>query len=105
MPLWREFDRRYSAPLNGFSTADEFYAYASAANFMTGTTVPVLLVNAANDPIIPPACTPLDLVAENSLIHIEQPALGGHVGFHLRGEKRYSWMELRAEQFIIDPTQ
>lgn len=100
MPLWREFDRRYSAPLNGFATETEFYAYASAANFMAGTTVPVLLVNAINDPIIPPACTPLDLLGHHPLIHIEQPKLGGHVGFHLRGEKRFSWMEIRAAAFI-----
>lgn len=100
LPRWREFDRRFSAPLNGFSTAEAFYEYASAANYMEGTTVPVLLVNALNDPIIPPACTPVELDGHRGLIHVEQPPRGGHVGFHLRGERRWSWMELRAEAFI-----
>lgn len=100
MPLWRQFDEQFSAPLNGFETAEDFYAYASAANFMGATQLPVLLVNALNDPIIPQACTPWELADKNPLITIEAPRLGGHVGFHLRGEKRYTWMELRAEAFI-----
>lgn len=100
MPLWRQFDEQFSAPLNGFETAEAFYAYASAANFMEDTQVPILLVNALNDPIIPQACTPWELADKNPLITIEAPRFGGHVGFHLRGEKRFSWMELRAEAFI-----
>lgn len=100
MPIWRQFDEQFSAPLNGFETAEDFYAYASAANFMEDTQVPVLLVNALNDPIIPQACTPWELADKNPLITIEAPRRGGHVGFHLRGEKRYTWMELRAEAFI-----
>ncbi|MEM9835798.1 MAG: alpha/beta fold hydrolase [Bacteroidota bacterium] len=100
MPAWRTFDELYSAPLNGFETAEDFYHYASAANFMTGTTVPVLLVNAQNDPIIPPECTPWDLLDQNALLHIEQPKRGGHVGFMMRHEKRHTWMEERAEHFI-----
>ncbi len=100
MPLWRQFDAQFSAPLNGFETAEAFYEYASAANFMAPIDVPVLLVNALNDPIIPPACTPWELAAGNPLIHLEAPALGGHVGFHLRHEKRHSWMELRALAFL-----
>ncbi len=100
MPLWRQFDEHFSAPLNGFETVEDFYAYASAANFMEAAEVPVLLVNALNDPIIPQACTPWALADKNPLITIEAPRQGGHVGFHLRGEKRFSWMELRAEAFI-----
>lgn len=96
---WRDFDAWFSAPLNGFANPEAFYHYASAANFMAGTTVPVLLVNALNDPIIPAACTPREL-AIHPLITIEEPAKGGHVGFHLRGNKEWSWMEERAASFL-----
>lgn len=97
--VWRDFDAWFSAPLNGFSSPEAFYQYASAANFMEDTRVPVLLVNALNDPIIPPACTPHELQS-HPLITIEEPAKGGHVGFHIRGNKKWSWMEERAKAFI-----
>ncbi|MEM7575463.1 MAG: alpha/beta fold hydrolase [Bacteroidota bacterium] len=97
--VWRDFDRIVSAPLNGFETAEEFYAYASAANFMGGTQVPLLLVNALNDPIIPVACTPVELGRGHPLIHIEQPSQGGHVGFS-RSQGRGSWMNERALAFM-----
>jgi hypothetical protein len=97
--VWRDFDRYFSAPLNGFANEDEFYDYASAANFMEGTQVPLLLVNALNDPIIPRACTPVEL-RQHPLITIEEPKWGGHVGFHLKNNRQWSWMEERALSFI-----
>ena len=97
--IWRDFDRVVSAPLNGFTTVEEFYAYASAANFMGGTRVPILLVNALNDPIIPQSCTPVKLGRNHPLIHIEQPRQGGHVGFS-RSKRRGSWMHERALVFM-----
>ncbi|PHI21122.1 alpha/beta hydrolase [Lewinellaceae bacterium SD302] len=100
---WRDFDAWFSAPLNGFSGPDEFYRYASAANFMGETKVPVLLVNALNDPIIPRACTPHEL-KNYRMITIEEPRRGGHVGFHLRRNKLWSWMEERAERFVFERT-
>lgn len=96
---WRDFDAWFSAPLNGFDSPEAFYAYASAANFMGDTKVPLLLVNAINDPIIPRACTPHEL-KNHPLITIEEPAKGGHVGFHLSKNRKWSWMEERAAAFI-----
>ena len=95
---WRDFDEYFSAPLNGFASASDLYAEASAANFMAGIRVPALLVNADNDPIIPEACTPVTLCEKHPHIHLERPRTGGHVGFMLRG-KAYSWMEERAWAF------
>ncbi|NJO86833.1 MAG: hypothetical protein HC821_01910 [Lewinella sp.] len=78
---------------------EDFYAYASAANFMEGISRPTLLVNALNDPIVPPAATPR-LFTTHPFITIEEPQRGGHVGFQLRGESRHTWMECRAEAFV-----
>lgn len=96
---WRDFDEFFSAPLNGFDSADEFYQEASAENFMAAIKVPVLLVNAWNDPIIPPACTPVELCEQHPSIFLETPDKGGHVGFSMLG-KAYNWMETRAWEFV-----
>ncbi len=96
---WRDFDRAFSAVIGGYDDLDAYYDYLSSGNFVAGTTAPVLIVNALNDPIIPTACTPTDLGVKHPLITVEQPARGGHVGFSLRG-KDYNEMDRRALEFV-----
>ncbi|MCP9235765.1 YheT family hydrolase [Lewinella sp. JB7] len=97
--VWRDFDRAFSAPIGGYEDLDEFYAYLSSGNFVAETTAPVLIVNAQNDPIVPEACTPVELGRKHPLITVEQPRRGGHVGFALRG-RDYNRMDERALAFV-----
>lgn len=92
---WRDFDEFFSAPINGYESAADFYQQASAQNYMSGTDRPILLVNALNDPILPPACTPVELCRDHPHLFLEQPAQGGHVGFTLP-RRPYAWSEYRA---------
>ncbi len=96
---WRDFDEYFSAPLNRFRDAAEFYEVASAKNFMAGTVVPTLLVSALNDPILPPNCYPKDICEHHKMIYLEMPKHGGHVGFWRPGEK-YAWSERRTAEFL-----
>lgn len=95
---WTAFDELYSAPLGGYKDAADFYSQASAKNYMGGTDRPILIVNAVNDPILPPPCSPVDLCRAHPLLYLEQPQQGGHVGFSLP-RKPYAWSEYRAFQF------
>ncbi len=95
---WRDFDDFFSAPINGYRDAEDFYQQASAKHFMGGTDRPILLVNAVNDPILPRACSPVALCEKHPLIFLEMPKRGGHVGFSLAG-KPYAWSEYRAMEF------
>jgi predicted alpha/beta-fold hydrolase len=97
--LWRDFDRATSLRISDYDNLDDYYAYLSSGNFVGGTTAPVLIVNAKNDPIVPDACNPHELARTHSLIKLETPDLGGHVGFALRG-KEYNWMDERALAFV-----
>lgn len=96
--VWRDFDEHFSAPLNGYKNAEEFYYNSSAKNFMEHINVPTLLVNAQNDPILTPGCSPLEIAQSNSNIFIENPKEGGHCGFMVRGEE-FAWSEMRALEF------
>mgnify|MGYP006267943577 CR=1 FL=1 len=96
---WRDFDNFFSAPINGYRDADDFYYQASAKNYMSGTDRPVLLVNAQNDPILLPACSPVSLCEQHPLIYLEMPKKGGHVGFDLP-RNTWAWSELRAFEFV-----
>lgn len=96
---WRDFDEYFSAPLNGFRDADDFYEKASAKNFMPGIAVPTLLVQALNDPILPPECYPVQLCEKHPFISLEMPRYGGHVGF-LQAGNASAWSEERAWSFV-----
>lgn len=97
--VWRDFDEYFSAPLNNFKNAAEFYEKASAKNFMEGIAVPTLLVQAKNDPILPSVCFPTTQCNTHPFLHLEMPNHGGHVGFWRPG-REYAWSEERAIAFL-----
>ncbi len=101
---WSEFDNRYSAPINGYRDAKDFYTNGSANNFIAGISIPTLLVNALNDPILTPSCFPKDLAEINPYFHLEISERGGHVGFSWSG-KKYAWSEWRTVDFISEITE
>jgi uncharacterized protein len=95
---FREFDTRYTAPLHGFTDADDFYNRASSGPYIQGIEIPTLIINALNDPFLPDACYPVELAKKQDNVYLEMPARGGHVGFSLYGTSE-SWMEIRAYEF------
>jgi uncharacterized protein len=98
---WRDFDDFFSAPVNNYRDADDFYTQASAVNFMAGITVPTLVLNAQNDPLLSPECSPAWLADEHPAIFLETPRTGGHVGFAVARDP-YTYAERRALAFAQD---
>ncbi len=96
--IWEDFDQYFSAPLNGYTDADDFYEKASAKNFMAGTKVPTLLVNAHNDPLLNEQCSPSEICANHPNLFLETPQEGGHVGFQVPNS-HHTWSEDRAWEF------
>jgi predicted alpha/beta-fold hydrolase len=90
-----EFDDRYTAPRNGFSSAKDYYARSSVLPLISRIEIPGLVVHALDDPFIPAdtftrACFPDNL-------RLELTPHGGHVGYVSRrpwlGDHR--WLETR----------
>ncbi|MFC5412843.1 YheT family hydrolase [Larkinella bovis] len=96
---WRDFDQFFSAPVNGYRDADDFYTQASAVNYMPDIAVPTLLVNAQNDPLLSSECSPAWLADKHPNIYLETPKTGGHVGFAVRNDE-FTWIERRALEFV-----
>jgi predicted alpha/beta-fold hydrolase len=96
---WRDFDEYFSAPICGYRDAADFYKNASAKNFIAGIRIPTLLVNAQNDPILTPACMPVELARAHPFFYFEMPKHGGHCGFLSRGDE-FAWSERRALEFV-----
>lgn len=101
--LWSfpEFDDRYTAPIHGFKSADEYYARASSKQFLKHIRIPTLLVNAKNDPFLSQGCYPVQEAEDNPYFYLEMPDEGGHVGFAEDFRKNRYYSEERALQFIL----
>src|ERR1700690_3343301 len=75
-----EFDNAVTAPLHGFRDTDDYWLRASSKPGLINIRVPVLVLNAKNDPFVPASSLPAqEEVAD--CVTLEQPPQGGHVGF------------------------
>ena len=53
-----DFDNTYTGPIHGFRSAMEYWQKCSAKTVLPDVRVPLLLLNAKNDPFLPPWCLP-----------------------------------------------
>jgi len=90
-----DFDTYFTVPLHGFKDPQDFYHQASAKNFLEGISIPTLLVNAANDPMLEGDCYPTEKASHHTYLYLEIPKYGGHVGF-CQPPQTLSWAEKRA---------
>jgi len=95
-----QFDDRYTAPMHGFASADAYYEHAASGQYLAGIRVPTLLVNALNDPFLPPSCYPRTTAAASEFFFLETPAAGGHVGFAEGSPSGSYYSERRAIDFF-----
>jgi predicted alpha/beta-fold hydrolase len=66
--------------MHGFKDADDYWTRASSKPWLKNICVPTLMINAQNDPFLPPSALPTDAELSGS-VTLESPDSGGHVGF------------------------
>jgi len=97
-------DDHFTAPLHGFKDKEDYYYQVSPARSITNITLPVLILNALDDPFLGPDCYPKELASKSNLIHLEIPKYGGHCAFPLKNNA-FSYAEIRAFSFINELSQ
>jgi len=97
--LW-DFDELVTGPLHGFAGAEDYYQQSSSIFFLPKIQVPVLIVNAANDPFLSPACYPRELVNSLDKVFLEIPKEGGHCGFYPSNYNEFLWSEIRGMNWL-----
>jgi predicted alpha/beta-fold hydrolase len=76
----REFDDAFTAPVHGFAGVSDYWRRASAKPWLAQIPIPMLALNARNDPFVPGASLPT--AAElSAFVTLDAPRQGGHVGF------------------------
>ncbi len=94
------YDRLVTAPLHGFADEVDYWTRSSSGRYLAGIRRPALLINALDDPFIPPACLPDPRTLPPGVEALFVPH-GGHGAF-LDGTpwRCESWAERRAVEFL-----
>ncbi|TDU30902.1 hypothetical protein DFR24_0259 [Panacagrimonas perspica] len=75
-----EFDDAFTAPLNGYRDAEDYYARAACGQYLPRIQRPTLVLHALDDPFMVPSVVP-DASRLSSSVTLELSPRGGHVGF------------------------
>lgn len=96
----RDFDEVVTAPLHGFTGADDYWRRASSKPWLRAVRLPTLVLNGRNDPFIPAASLATRSEVSDRVL-LEQPAHGGHAGFPTGPfPGRVQWLPARLLHFF-----
>jgi predicted alpha/beta-fold hydrolase len=96
---FHEFDDIYTAPLHGFSSAQDYWDRCSSKLALKTLKKPTLIVNATDDPFLSSSCYNCSLSNRSTQLFLETPSSGGHVGFVRWKLNSELWSEQRALAF------
>lgn len=97
----RDFDEAITAPLHGFTCAADYYQKSSSRQYLPKITVPTLLLQAKDDPLLTHDLLPSDDELP-AAVRLELSENGGHVGF-VSGTVPWRpeyWLEKRVPLFL-----
>lgn len=94
-----DFDDAFTAPVHGFSSAEDYWKRSSSRQFLSHIAVPTLIINARDDSFLSEKAYPYEEVSANPHLQLLTPRFGGHVGFHQRHPRGYYWTEERIIAF------
>ena len=77
---FRQFDEYITAPLHGFTGADDYYRRCSCRQFIPGIRVPTLILHDRHDPFMWPHTVPEAWELPDEVV-LELTEGGGHAGF------------------------
>ncbi len=102
MRTFWDFDGRVTAPLHGFTDAQDYYRRASSRYFLGEIRTPTLIIQAADDPFVFRHSLP-EAGELSASTQFELQAKGGHVGF-VGGSLKHPryYLEQRIPQWLMD---
>lgn len=96
-----DFDDGFTAPVNGFASAEDYYSQSSARQYLKDIKIPTLIIHALDDPFMTKEIVP-DHSELSVSTELELSKHGGHVGYVKRGWlKPEYWLNERIPEFIL----
>lgn len=93
------FDEYYTAPIYGYSDAEDYYKQNSSAQFLNSIERPALLINSLDDPFLGDKCYPKELAKNSNVFSYCETSYGGHAGFTSSWNNR-TWLPKKIEQYL-----
>lgn len=90
---------KHVLPLHGYESMKAYYKKWSSLQYLKNVKVPLLIVNAKNDPMLSEHCYPYQLCEQNDHVYLETPRFGGHTGF-TKKKRGTMWYLRRIEEFV-----
>ena len=97
---FRLFDEAYTAKINGFDSAQDYYEKSSSKQYLKDIQTPTLIIHAKDDPFMTPEVIPKKEEVSRK-VELEILENGGHVGF-ISGtlfKPRY-WLDTRVVSYL-----
>ena len=105
------FDDAFIAKVYGFENNIDYYRRTSCYYYLPGVAVPLLIVNAEDDPFFDPEFYPIEESVDGGSeapIKMERTKRGGHLGFMFhqlsedekKSDRTSSWMPTELARFI-----
>ncbi|GMM34250.1 putative carboxylic ester hydrolase [Saccharomycopsis crataegensis] len=79
-----QFDYNFTSRMFGFNNHEEYYKFASPINRISNIRLPMVFINAIDDPIVGPK-VPTIQVHQNPYLHMLTTKYGGHVCWFQKG--------------------
>lgn len=97
----REFDDRFTAPVNGFDGASDYYQQSSCKDQLNRISTPTTILIAEDDPVVPAQMfADAELSDTTTLLRTKQ---GGHLGYLsaplTQGDRR--WMDWKIIELLL----
>ena len=98
---FRLFDEAYTAKINGFSSAADYYTKSSSKQYLKDIQVPTLIIHAKDDPFMTPEVIPTDEEVSRT-VELEILEHGGHVGF-ISGTlfQPHYWLDAKIANYLL----
>jgi predicted alpha/beta-fold hydrolase len=99
-----EFDARFTAPLGGFASVEDYYRRCSAGNDLKKIELPTCILTSADDPLVPVQSFHDAEYSAATRLFVTQG--GGHLGYLGRTESSadndddWHWMDWRVVQWV-----
>lgn len=78
----RDFDNHATRVLGKFETVDTYYRRSSSSNYVENVSVPLLCINALDDPVCTSEAIPWDECRANKNVVLATTPHGGHLAFY-----------------------
>ena len=93
-----QFDERYTAPMNGFKSAMDYWVKSSSLPHLINIDRPTALITALDDPFLSKSCFPIEAAERNPNFYLKLTKYGGHVAYMTND--KYCFSEKTGIEFL-----